>query len=327
MSGTPFYFDIHGHAPGVLPPILRLVPGNTLPPDFRLGDCPRAKLSGYILCVLGDPNSFRPFRVDPLKYALRALDKAAKAVRRAGGRLVLDAEGLRGASGDGVSAFILGVEGGDFLDGDAEKLHLVHERGARLIGLVHYARNALGSIAYGWRGRIPAPEEMSGLTDAGRRVIALAESLGMVVDLAHADENTAFAALEASTRPPICSHTGPRSLQDFPRYISDELLRELGQAGGLIGLWPFRSGPWGVPDLEAFSRFAERCAELAGCENLAIGSDINGVPGTMDGYRNPLDSSRLLESLRKRGFSETEIAGIAGGNFLRYFSSLTEPRA
>ena len=53
---------------------------------------------------------------------------------------------------------------------------------------------------------------------------------------------------------------------------------------------------------------------------MAIGTDINGVPGNMTGYENPSDAHRIPEMLTDAGFSAPEIKMICGENFLRLFS-------
>lgn len=318
-----FYFDVHGHREGLMPKALRLLSRDTIPPDFRLKDCRSAGVTGFVVCALGDPNTFLPVKVDALGQVLGDLAKTKKAAEAAGARIALGPEDLEASSADRGQAFVLGVEGGDFVGDDVDRLDQVHAAGARLLGLVHYSANSLGSIAYGWGGRVVPEAEQTGLTELGRKAIQRANRLGMIVDLAHADEKTAFAALEASSLSPICSHTGPRALQpSFPRYISDELMRAIGQAGGLVGLWAFLSKGSGVPDLATFGRYAAHCAELAGAEHLAIGTDVNGVPGNMVGYMNPFDAPKLLGALAEAGFSKEEVAGIAGGNFLRYWKGL-----
>ncbi len=318
-----FYFDVHGHREGLLPKAMRLIPGNSIPADVALADLPATGVSGFVLCVLGDPNSFLPIKVDPYRNVLRQLEAAKKAAAAAKGIVVSDPAGLEGAAAAGVSSFLPGIEGGDFLGEDIDRLDLVFGLGVRLLGLVHYSKNRIGSISFGWGGKIVPESERTGLSDFGRSVIARANKLGLIIDLAHADDETIAGALAASTAPMICSHTGPRSLQDFPRYLCDDLMREIAQAGGLIGLWPFFSGGKGVPDLGTFAGYAAHCAGLVGPEHLAIGSDINGVPGNMAGYENLFDSPKIIRALSERGFSEPEIAGIAGLNFLRFFGSLS----
>lgn len=317
-----FYFDVHGHIEGTMPAVARLMPGNTIPEDFRLKDCRAAGVSGFVLCVLGDPNSFMPIKVDPWKHVLVDLAKVKKAAAKAGVEVVHGVAELESASSDGKPAILLGIEGGDFIGENLDRVDEAYENGARLLGLVHYSANSIGSIAYGWGGRIIPEAERTGLSAFGRKVVARANQLGMIIDLAHADEETAFATLDASTSPPICSHTGPRALQAFPRYISDELMKSVAEAGGLIGLWLFRIKEEGIPDLETFGDYVAHCASIVGPEHLSIGSDINGVPGNALGYQNPFDAPKLLETLAIKGFSTAEIQGIAGGNFRNYLRVL-----
>lgn len=319
-----FYFDIHGHRDGTMPKAMRLIPGNTIPPDFRMRDCRKAGVSGFVLCALGDPNTFRLIKVDPRKQVFSDLAKAKKAAASAEVEVVRGAAELEAAAAAGKPAILLGIEGGDFIGEDLERVDEAYEAGVRLLGLVHYSANSIGSIAFGWGGRIVPDAERTGLSKFGARAIARANKLGIIVDLAHADEETAFAALEASSFPPICSHTGPRALQAFPRYMSDELMRGIAKSGGLIGLWLFRNKDAGIRDLETFGTYAAHCAYVAGADHLAIGTDINGVPGNAAGYGNPFDAPKLLEALKAKGFSEYEVAGMAGGNFRNYFKSLAD---
>ena len=254
-----FYFDVHGHREGLLPKAMRLVPGNTIPPDVRIADVRAAGASGFVLCALGDPNSFLPIKVDPYKSVLKELEIARKAVVEAKGIIVADPAGLESAAASAAGAaasavasapdsaqpapaFLLGIEGGDFIGEDADRIDHVFGLGVRLLGLVHYSKNRIGSISYGWGGKIIPDSERTGLSAFGKTVIARANGYGMIIDLAHADDETIKGALAASTAPMICSHTGPRSLQDFPRYIPDDLMLEIARAGGLIGLWLFFSG-------------------------------------------------------------------------------------
>jgi membrane dipeptidase len=61
---------------------------------------------------------------------------------------------------------------------------------------------------------------------------------------------------------------------------------------------------------------------LVGPQHLCIGTDMNGVPGVMSGYRDESDFPVLLEGLRQAGLSEAEIAGVAGDNFARIFDAV-----
>jgi membrane dipeptidase len=301
---------------------LRRVPGASLPDDVPLADLSAAGVKGLALCVLGDPNTFLPIEADAYRVVLEQLEVAKKKAVEAKGVVVLDPAQLETAASEGTLAFLLGIEGGDFLEGDLGRLDAVFGLGARLLGLVHYSKNCLGSISFGWGGKTVPESERTGLSEFGKSVVERANDLGMIIDLAHADDETIRGALDRSASPMICSHTGPRALQDFPRYIPDELIRRIADAGGLIGLWTYFHDGKGVPDLRTFAEYAAYCADLAGPGSIAIGSDFNGVPGNMAGYANIFDSPKVIQAFSDRGFSDREIAGMAGLNFLRYYKGL-----
>ena len=221
------------------------------------------------------------------------------------------------------AVFVLGIEGADFMDEALSQLSFIHDEGVRVLAPLHYSKNRFGSISFGWRGRIVPREEQTGLTPAGVELVREANRRGILLDLSHCDEKTIFDVLENAGKPVICSHTGPRGLQDFPRYLSDDALKAIAVNGGLIGMWPFYYGGLGVPDLRTFADYARYIASLIGPDHLCIGTDINGVPGNMNGYENLSDVNQLIESLSTAGFTEHELKMIAGENFLRVFETAT----
>ncbi len=161
-----------------------------------------------------------------------------------------------------------------------------------------------------------------GLTARGAEVVAELNARGMLIDLAHADRATTLAVCERTRMPVISSHTGARALQDFPRYLNDDEIRAIADTGGLVGLWPFRSRGRGLADPDDFARHAEYLARIAGPAKLCIGTDMNGVPGLVAGYRGEPDFPVLTAALRRTGFSHAEVAGIIGGNMTRVFSQV-----
>ena len=58
--------------------------------------------------------------------------------------------------------------------------------------------------------------------------------LGMLVDLAHVSEATMLDVLEHSAAPIIFSHSLAQGLVKHPRNVSDRVLRQLAENGGLI---------------------------------------------------------------------------------------------
>lgn len=215
------------------------------------------------------------------------------------------------AQKSGQVAAVLGVEGGDFLEGSAERVAEAFEDGVRCINPVHYTPNELGDI-------MTDSAVHGGLTQAGRGVVRAMNAAGIIIDLAHAAEKTAFGILETTTKPVICSHTHIRSETiDGTRFISLELAKEIANAGGVIGAWPAGIG------IDSLNGFVDRIIELVdavGIDHVGLGTDMdaNYKPVWKDYREFPDVVARLLE----RGLDEAGIAKIIGGNGLRVFGAV-----
>jgi membrane dipeptidase len=91
----------------------------------------------------------------------------------------------------------------------------------------------------------------------------------------------------------------------------------------VVGLWPYNHRGKGVPDLAELVRHAVHVADLVGAGHLCIGTDMNGVPGVMDGYRDERDLPRVTAGLLDAGFSPDEVRGVLGGNIRRVLAAVT----
>src|SRR5581483_1710101 len=101
-----------------------------------------------------------------------------KLARRESLSIITDAAGLRAASPE-APAVIVASEGGDFLEGEPERVDEVFERWQlRHLQLTHYRVNELGDI------QTSAPVH-GGLTETGVEVIRRCNRRGIVVDVAH----------------------------------------------------------------------------------------------------------------------------------------------
>ena len=58
-------------------------------------------------------------------------------------------------------------------------------------------------------------------------------------------------------------------------------------------------------------------SRVAGRAHVGIGSDYDGVPYLPEGLDGVEDYPALLVEMHRRGWSDAEIAGLAGGNLLR----------
>ncbi|MBA3304095.1 MAG: membrane dipeptidase, partial [Acidimicrobiia bacterium] len=91
----------------------------------------------------------------------------------------------------GETAVLITCEGGDFLEGQLERLVDAHAAGMSSLTLVHYRVNDIGDIQTG-------EPVHGGLTPFGREVVAECNRLGVVIDCAHATRETTLGVIEAS---------------------------------------------------------------------------------------------------------------------------------
>ena len=141
----------------------------------------------------------------------------------------------------------------------------------------------------------------------------------MIVDVSHSDTATALDIARRTRRPIVASHSGARGIEDFERFLDDSEIVAVAETGGLVGLWPYHYGGHGPRDLDALMRHARYIADLVGAAHLCIGTDINGVPGVLTGFRRENDVRLIAECLMSAGFGADDLAGIMGGNFMRVF--------
>jgi microsomal dipeptidase-like Zn-dependent dipeptidase len=320
-----FVLDLHVHGPGFVPQPFRTVwRGVTIRAPAETGfDVLRgAGVDAAVAKAVGDPIVTRWYVG---RSAWEAVEAQLVLIERqagdAGALIARSVEDLRQARAQGVPAVMLGVEGADAAGRDVDRIDAWHERGVRVIVLVHLRDNALGTTCLPWQqyaGPFPVRRHASpGLSPIGARVVERMNQLGVVVDVAHADRATLLGVVDVATAPVVSSHTGARALQDFARYLADDELRAIASTGGVIGLWPYRARRSGVRSISDLVAHARHIAETVGAEHLAVGTDMNGVPRVMAGFGDETDLPKLTAALLDGGFDDREVEGILGANALR----------
>ncbi len=312
-----FTFDIHGHIEGTIPAIVKKFK-KASSKDVKLGDFAKANLNGAVISVIGDINSFRLIKTNQYAYTLKKINNI-KTLLPPNYKLILEKYDFARITKDS-KLFLLGIEGCDFIERDIMRIENVYQKGVRLMTLIHFSNNSIGKRCMNFKGKEEKTGE--GLSEFGKEVVKKLNSIGIVIDLAHCNENTIFDVTKITSKPVIVSHTGPRSLQDFPRYISDKAIKEIAKSGGIIGLWFFKKGKLGIQNLEQFTQYAKYLKKLIGTKHIAIGTDINGVLENMQGYNNIFDYEKVFQALKDGGFSIDEIENIAGLNFFNVLSKI-----
>jgi membrane dipeptidase len=71
------------------------------------------------------------------------------------------------------------------------------------------------------------------------------------------------------------------------------------------------------PPLKSLIDHLEHVARVAGVDHAGLGSDFDGISSLPQGIESAADLPKLAAELRKRGFTQAEVAKIFSGNILR----------
>jgi len=247
-------------------------------------------------------------------YAQSRFEKARGQIE---GMIVLSPSAVVEFKKKGRHCVILSYEGADALEGNLSRVKLFYDWGVRSLQLLHYRINELGDIQ-------TEPPKHRGLTPFGRDVVKEMNRLGMVIDVSHAHSQTVNGILAESRHPVIDSHTRPAARFNYSRARSDGELQAIAQKGGVIGMWPLVREERGET-FDDFLRDIDYVKALVGVEHIGIGTDLNGVR-TWTRIRTHKEFALIPAGLLARGYSESDVAKIVGGNFMRIFRDVNENR-
>ncbi|HWP58173.1 MAG TPA: dipeptidase [Candidatus Acidoferrales bacterium] len=302
---------------------------------------PRLVRDGVNLCVYavsGDSYSHSQNTGRYLETALENIDMFLEEAPRSEGMisLVLTRSDLPERVRPGNVAFLLHFEGGAPLQGSIHQLRNFYRLGLRSMQLTWNFRNELGDGV--WENRTGG-----GLTRFGVEVIREMNRLGMVVDLSHLNREGFFQALDVAAAPLIVSHANACGMLDNPRNLDDEQIKAIARQKGLVGILalPERVAKQGAT-LEDLLRHLDYMVNLVGVEHVALGLDFVKYDGprTLKDRHHPLhqpplikdfeeieDLPKLVDGLMRRGYRESEIALILGGNYLRVLQAILPERS
>ena len=275
--------------------------------------------------------------------------------------IAFKASDIEKAKREGKHALIFGPQDSSFLEGNLHFLKVAHEWGIRIIQLTYNSRNEAGDGCnercdaglsnYG----VKLVEEMNrrglliDLSHTGDRSIMDAIELSKdpvsfthVLPRSSTPKEVGGYAEWASKESPY----GQFLKYSMARGITDEALQACTEKGGVIGVTPYfakKAGPTTLTD--DLMDQVDYTVDLVGAEHMGFGSDLdfrNSVyraayirkhPDRIDRtYFTPMDKTWgygwlehmpiFTKGLVARGYSDQEIKGILGGNFLRLFKKV-----
>jgi len=246
----------------------------------------------------------------------------------------------------------MGMENGAPITSVADVAYF-HQRGIRYVTLTHGRDNQICDSSY------DTLRTNGGLSPFGREVVREMNRVGIMVDISHLDDKSAWDVLAVARKPVVATHSGSRFFTPgFERNIPDTLIRAVAAQGGVVQV-PFslyflssksrevyqaiqkelknqgldentdagrafirteigRAG-FGVSQV---ADHIDHIKNLVGVEHVGFGADYDGVgrslpPDLADVSMYP----NLLAELIRRGYSDSDLRKICGGNLLRVWKS------
>jgi len=256
----------------------------------------------------------------------------------------------------GKIASLIGIEGGVAIENSLAQLRAFYILGARYMTLTH-------NTTLDWADAALDMPKHDGLSPFGERVVKEMNRLGMLIDISHVSPATMADALRVSQAPLIASHSSAYAICPSPRNVPDDILKAMKQNGGVVMVnfysgfvvpesgkkmrdvveelrTKYRDPVERATAIEAWYKTVgaklprgtyrdvvnhiDHIAKVAGIDHVGIGSDFDGITTWPAGLEDVSCFPRLTEELLGRGYSETDIHKILGGNVLRAFRQAGE---
>lgn len=216
----------------------------------------------------------------------------------------------------GRMSAILTIEDGRSVQGSLDKLKHYHDMGIRLISLTWNFENCFG---------YPNSDDRNvmekGLKSFGKEAIQYMNDLGMIIDVSHLSDGGFLDVARISRKPFVASHSNAREISPHKRNLTDQMIRILGEKGGVAGInfAPHFLQPDTTTErstVELMVRHLNHMKNVGGEDVVALGSDFDGIGGDLE-----VDSIEkmpmIFEALQKDGWSSGQIEKLAYRNTLR----------
>lgn len=256
---------------------------------------------------------------------------------------------VRLAHETGRTAIFFGFQNPSPIEDDIGLVEICHQLGVRFMQLTYNNQSLLATGCYEGHD--------TGLTRMGRQVVGEMNRVGLVVDMSHSGERSTLEAIDHSTRPIAITHANPHWWHPALRNKSDDVLRALTNAGGMLGFSVYPHHLRGGPDctVQDFCEMVAEAANRYGARHLGIGTDLcqdqpdsvvewmrvgrwskvmdygegsasdAGFPPMPGWFKDNRDFGNIRKGLAAVGFDASEVDGIMGDNWLAFYDDSFEP--
>ena len=257
---------------------------------------------------------------------------------------------LKLARETGRTAIFFGSQNPSCIEDDIGLVEILHTLGLRFMQLTYNNQSLLATGCY--------EADDTGLTRMGREVVSEMNRVGLVVDMSHSAERSTLDAIDHSSRPIAVTHANPSFWHPARRNKSNDVLKALGDSGGMLGfsIYPHHLKNSSDCSLQSFCDMVAKTIDLMGEGNVGIGTDLcqdqpdsvvewmrvgrwtksidygegsaekPGFPDMPSWFRGNLDFKNLSVGLRNTGMDAALISKVMGGNWFKFFSESFEPK-
>jgi membrane dipeptidase len=203
---------------------------------------------------------------------------------------------VEGAKREGQLGIIFSFESVDMLERQVDRIELFRNLGVRVMQLSYNRKSPFAAGVMEPNG--------GGLTKLGQEAVKRMNSLGIAIDLSHANAQTTADAIAASSKPVIMSHAGCATVHAHPRNKSDDQLRALAKKGGVVGIYDlmYLAASPKQPTVDDYMGHMEHALKVAGEEHVGVGSDVP---------INPFDTSPKSMAEFNKYEQERQKSGLA----------------
>ena len=243
--------------------------------------------------------------------------------------LALTADDIVRIRKSGKIASLIGMEGGQSIDGSLAVLRDMYRLGARYMTLTH-------NVNLPWVDAAAETPVVHGLSPLGEDILREMNRLGMLIDLSHVSPEGMAAALRVSKAPVIFSHSNAKAVSNVGRNVPDEILAQMPKNGGVVMVTFVPSfSSQAVADYnkkdDAFKKanpapratiadvanHIDHIRQVAGIDHVGLGGDFDGIEDVVLGLEDTSKYPGLIVELLKRGYADADIRKITNENIIR----------
>jgi len=222
----------------------------------------------------------------------------------------------------GKLGLVLSLEGFEPLGNSLELLNIYYELGMRA-GM--FTWNYANPFAFG------VDFKDGGITDMGAAAIEKMNSLGIIIDVSHLNEQGFWDVIKLNKKPTIASHSNAKALFNHDRNLTDEQIKAIAKSGGLIGAVSYfskvneddlsciRLDDDNTETIYDYIKHIEYLVNLVGYDYVSFGFDFNMYLGDfgVEGLESADKIKDVVQLLLERNHKIEDVKKIAGENLLR----------